>query len=174
MYGLNGSGPAPKSISLEAITKLGYDKIPSRGWLGVTVPGVPSAWGSLAKRFGKLPLIETLQPAIKLAKEGYAIPVNLAYLWQKSFSEYSTLKGEEFKSWFETFTLNNKAPICGQVWRSEAHAKTLESIGLVSEGKAFYQVNWPIKLMPILKIWWFLRKEDLLDYEAKWVEPIRG
>ncbi len=172
MYGLNGSGPAPKSISLEAITKLGYDKIPSRGWLGVTVPGVPSAWASLAKRFGKLPLIETLQPAIKLAREGYAVPVNLAYLWQKSFLEYSTLKGEEFKSWFETFTINNKAPTCGQVWKSEAHTKTLESIGL-SEGKSFYQGDLADQIDAYSKKYGgYLHKDDLFDYQAKWVEPI--
>src|SRR5690625_2857609 len=37
MYGLNGSGKSPASISIERIRKKGYNKIPKYGWLPVTV-----------------------------------------------------------------------------------------------------------------------------------------
>src|SRR5690625_4904569 len=64
LHGLNASGRAPKSISIDAVKERGYESIPRYGWLPVTVPGVPAAWGDLAKKFGKLPLTETLALAI--------------------------------------------------------------------------------------------------------------
>src|SRR5690554_5092635 len=74
LHGLNSSGPSPKSISIEVITERGFKEMPVFGWEPVTVPGVPAAWAELAKKFGNLPLAETLQPAIELAKYGYAVP----------------------------------------------------------------------------------------------------
>src|SRR5690625_3260689 len=63
IYGLNASGPAPKSISIDEVKSRGYDKMPKHGWLPVTVPGAPASWAALSKRFGKLPYKELLQSA---------------------------------------------------------------------------------------------------------------
>lgn len=41
LYGLNGSGPAPKSISIDAVKERGFNEIPTHGWIPVTVPGAP-------------------------------------------------------------------------------------------------------------------------------------
>src|SRR5690625_7659956 len=56
LHGLNASGRAPKSISFDAVKELGHEKMLRYGWLPVTVPGVPSAWGKLSEKFGKLVL----------------------------------------------------------------------------------------------------------------------
>ncbi|HEY4623320.1 MAG TPA: gamma-glutamyltransferase, partial [Solibacillus sp.] len=77
LYGLNASGPSAKSISKEALTARGLDKIPMHGVIPVTVPGAPAAWAALSKRFGKLPLTEVLAPAISYAEDGYPISVTL-------------------------------------------------------------------------------------------------
>src|SRR5690606_13650503 len=61
LHGLNASGFAPKNISIEKLKEAGYDEIPETGWVPVTVPGLPSAWAALSKRFGKLPLTEVLK-----------------------------------------------------------------------------------------------------------------
>ena len=70
IYGLNGSGKSPKSISIDRVRKRGYDKIPSFGWLPVTVPGAPGTWAELSNRFGKLPFQEVLKPAVEYAEKG--------------------------------------------------------------------------------------------------------
>ena len=49
LYGLNASGPSPQSISIEKVKELGHEKMPSHGWIPVTVPGAPSAWAELSK-----------------------------------------------------------------------------------------------------------------------------
>ena len=55
LYGLNASGPAPMGIDPEELRAKYGDTLPKRGWVPVTVPGIPSAWASLSERFGKLP-----------------------------------------------------------------------------------------------------------------------
>ena len=55
LYGINGSGYAPQNLTAEAVRAAGHtDKMPFRGWQAVTVPGAPSAWAELHKRFGRL------------------------------------------------------------------------------------------------------------------------
>ena len=67
LYGLNASGPAPASIAPDIIKKVENHGIPKHGWIPVTVPGIPSAWSALSKRFGRLSLSEALSPAVTYA-----------------------------------------------------------------------------------------------------------
>src|SRR5699024_6923956 len=53
LHGLNGSGKSPASITIDAVKKAGHDSMPRYGWYPVTVPGAPSAWRVLSRRFGK-------------------------------------------------------------------------------------------------------------------------
>ncbi|WP_028274936.1 gamma-glutamyltransferase [Atopococcus tabaci] len=47
LHGLNGSGKSPQSISIEAVKARGHEKMPTYGWVPVTVPGAPGAWAEL-------------------------------------------------------------------------------------------------------------------------------
>src|SRR5690625_751752 len=51
LYGLNGSGPLPKSISIDKVKEAGHEKIPTYGWVPVTLTGAPAAWGVLSESF---------------------------------------------------------------------------------------------------------------------------
>src|SRR5690625_7791402 len=99
---LNGSGRSPKAISIEAVKKEGYEKMPKYGWMPVTVPGAPSAWVELSERFGKLHLTEVLRPAIQYAAEGYPLSPTLARCWRRAHRIFSeTLKGDKYKAWLD-------------------------------------------------------------------------
>jgi gamma-glutamyltranspeptidase/glutathione hydrolase len=139
LQGLNASGPAPRSISPEKLKKAGITEIPRYGFVPVTVPGAPGAWGELSRRFGALPLTEVLAPAIDYARKGYPLSPTLAKYWQRAFNIYrQSLRGEEFKPWFDTFAPQGRAPQAGEMWRSEDHARTLEEIA-DTEARSFYQ-----------------------------------
>ena len=43
LHGLNGSGRAPASLSIEAVRAAGHATLPSRSWIPVTIPGAPHA-----------------------------------------------------------------------------------------------------------------------------------
>ena len=59
LHGLNGSGRSPAALSMDVVRRHGYETMPTRGWLPVTVPGAPAAWRDLHRRFGKLPFQRT-------------------------------------------------------------------------------------------------------------------
>lgn len=173
LYGLNASGPSAKSISKEALTARGLDKIPMHGVIPVTVPGAPSAWVALSKRFGKLPLTEVLAPAISYAEQGYPISVTLGQYWQSGYKKYkNTLTTDEFQSWFDTFSIDGRMPEIGEIWRSPGHADTLRKIA-ESAGEAFYKGEIAEKIDAFMKKYnGFITKEDLASYEPEWVDPI--
>ena len=91
LYGLNASGLAPEAMTLEAMKEAGHEKIPTLGFTPITVPGVPAAWAELSKRFGNLPLIEALAPAIRYAEEGYPLTPILGKYWRIAYNKFKSL-----------------------------------------------------------------------------------
>lgn len=173
LYGLNGSGPAPKSISIDAVKERGFNEIPTHGWIPVTVPGAPGTWAELSARFGKLPLSEVLKPAIEYASEGYPISPTLGRFWERAFSIYKNKLTEDyFKHWFETFAPKGRAPRVGEIWASPDHAKTLQLIA-ETNAESFYRGELAEKIAAFSKeTGGFLTDEDLANYRPEWVEPI--
>ncbi len=105
LHGLDASGRAPASLSIEAVKAAGHDKMPVHGWLPVTVPGIPSAWAALSERFGKLPFADLLQPAIALARDGFPVSPVVAHQWRIAQDEYQASLEREpaLQAWFDTF-----------------------------------------------------------------------
>lgn len=173
LHGLNASGYAPKNISIQAIQNLGYKEIPRFGMIPITIPGTPKGWVELSKKFGKLPLIDVLKPAIDYARDGYPISPTLGHHWEQAFQIYSKyLKGEAFKPWFDTFAPHGKVPKIGELWRSEGHARTLELIG-TTMGKAFYEGELTQAMIDFSNQHdGFLSFKDFADYEVEWIDPI--
>ena len=173
LYGLNASGYAPSNISIEQLKALGYNEMPRFGMIPVTIPGTPKGWAKLSKRFGKLPLIDVLQPAIDYANHGYPISPTLGYHWENAFKIYQkNLKGPEFKNWFNTFAPLGRAPKIGEIWQSKDHAQTLKAIG-ETYADAFYKGNIADKIVDFSnKNNGFITKSDLINYEVDWVKPI--
>ena len=139
LYGLNASGFSPKAADAGALRNAGMKEMPKYGWRAVTVPGAPSGWAALSKRFGRMALTEVLRPAIGYASEGYAVSPMVSKMWKRALVNYTKEgKGEEFKHWFETFCPDGRAPEAGEVWSSRGHAETLSLIA-ESGAEAFYR-----------------------------------
>ncbi len=173
LHGLNASGRAPMAITAEEVKKQGHREIPKRGWIPVMVPGAPSAWAELSEKFGRLPLETVMKPAITYAREGYPVSPVTAKLWGNAYRDFSKVfEGECFKPWFETFAPDGHAPQPGELWKSEAHAKTLEKIAKTN-AKAFYQGELADRIDAFSReTGGYIRKADLENYWCEWVEPI--
>lgn len=173
LHGLNASGRSPKSISIDALKEKGYSEIPAHGWIPVTVSGAPGAWAELSKRFGKLSLKETLEPAITYAREGYPISPILGRFWNYAYVSYKQkLTDDEFSHWFETFAPKGRAPKVGEIWSSEDHANTLQEIA-DTNGESFYRGRLAEKIAAFSKdTGGFLSEEDLAEFQPDWVDPI--
>src|SRR6516162_6154108 len=74
LYGLNSSGWAPKSLTIDYLHKQGLKEMPQKGINAVTVPGTVEGWQKLADRFGRKKLSEDLAAAIATARGGFPVP----------------------------------------------------------------------------------------------------
>jgi len=173
LHGLNSSGKSPQSISIEKVKKLGYTEMPKMGTAPITVPGAPGAWAELSQKFGQLPLIETLSPAINYAQNGYPLSPTLGKYWGRAFAAYKNrCQGAEFAPWFKTFAPNGRAPQIGEIWSSPGHAATLTEIG-ETNAESFYRGNLAEKITAFCqKHNGFLTAEDLANFKPEWVDPI--
>jgi gamma-glutamyltranspeptidase/glutathione hydrolase len=166
LYGLNGSGRSPYTLTMERFTELGLKTIPKNGPLPVTVPGCVDGWFELHGKFGKLPMKTILAPAIGYAREGFGVSEVIAEDWGG---------GEKLKKWAgfkETYLPNGHAPAKGEVFRNEALARTLEKI---AEGgrDAFYKGDIGRAIASFMSRHdGFLTEADLADHQSEWVEPV--
>ncbi|MGB5854474.1 MAG: gamma-glutamyltransferase family protein [Oceanisphaera sp.] len=172
LHGLNASGPAPQSISREAVRALGHEEMPTHGWVPVTVPGAPAAWAALSQRFGKLPFKQLLAPAIDIAEHGFPISPVVSQMWEDAHKAYSTYDDPVFTPWFDTFSIDGRAPRIGEIWKAPDHANTLRTIA-ESNAEDFYHGELAAKIAAYaVEHGGFLCESDLAAFKPEWVEPV--
>src|SRR5215212_5584079 len=93
---LNASGRAGAGADPERLRGEGEWEMPRRGDVrAVTVPGCVDGWVALHERFGRLPLADVLEPARRLAAEGFAAsPTLVAAAEELTAAGGSTAAGE--------------------------------------------------------------------------------
>ncbi len=167
LHGLNASGRSPASLTLEWFKRNGYERIPKRGPLPVSVPGAVDGWFELHGRFGRLPMAEVLAPAIRYAEEGFPVSEVIAYYWARNARVLADYPG--FK---ETFMPGGRAPRAGEVFRNPRLASTYRM--LAADGRdAFYRGEIARQIDRYMQAQeGFLRYEDLAAHRSEWVEPV--
>lgn len=165
LHGLDASGRAPAAWSPDYFA--GHDAMPKRGWNSVTVPGAVSAWADLLRRFGKLSFADVARPAIRYAREGFAVTPMVAKRWTASIE---LLSGEP--GFAECFMPNGRAPLAGEIFRSPAHADALEEIAR-SSGESFYRGALAEKIVAHAAAHdAALTLQDLAEHQATWVQTL--
>ncbi|WP_287123940.1 gamma-glutamyltransferase family protein [Chromohalobacter sp.] len=172
LHGLNASGRAPQGISREAVRARGFDAMPEHGWLPVTVPGAPGAWAELSARFGVLDFADLLAPAIALAEDGFPVSPVVQQLWAEAHATYAAYDDAVFAPWFETFSIDGRAPRVGELWHAPDHARTLRAIA-ETHAETFYRGDLAQRMDAHSRDHGgFLRAEDLAAYRPEWVTPV--
>lgn len=167
LYGYNGSGRSPKSLTLAEFQRRGLKDIPATGPLPVSVPGAVDGWFALHDRFGRKPMADNLAPAIRYAREGHPVAEVIAYYWDRSVPKLSQYPG--FK---EQFTINGHAPRKGEMWKNPNLASTLQKIA--DGGRdAFYKGEIAHTIGDYFKAnGGYLSYQDMADHHGEWVEPV--
>ena len=102
------------------------------GPLASGIPGLPAALHHVSNKFGSMPLNKLLQPAIRLAREGF--PAYERLITALTVADRSRTLSPKFKS---VFMPNGKLPDVGKIIKQPELANTLEIIA--SKGKeGFY------------------------------------
>ena len=172
VHALNGSGRAPKALSIELLEKqdlIGDDHLIKDPYHPhtVTVPGACGAWVDLVEGYGKLPLATVLAPAIRLAESGYPVAPITSYFWQRGAERQlaEAANGVEL-------TVDGRAPIAGEIFRNAGLARTFRAIA--EGGKAaFYQGPIAEAIITVLeKSGGVMSLDDLAQHHSSWAAPI--
>jgi len=168
LYGLNASGRSPRSLKLEYFKENGYEFIPSRGPLPVSVPGCVDGWFEMHEMFGRLPMKDILQPAINYAREGFPVTELIAY-----YLKGNTEVLKEYPNVKEVFMPEGKTPAKGEIFKNPLLANTLEKI--VKGGRnEFYRGSIARDIAAFMKEQGgFLTYDDLARHHSEWVEPVK-
>ncbi len=139
------------------------------GPLAAGIPGVPAGIVYLSEHYGKLPLKQSLAPAIRYALEGFAVGqhyTDMARFRLSALNQYAASRRQ--------FLDNGQVPSVGTVIKQPDLAHTLNNIA--QQGKAgFYEGNIAQRLVEAVQqqggIWTL---DDLQHYEVKLRQPIKG
>ena len=169
IHGLNSSGRSPKSLTLEYFQSQNLTKIPSFGPLPVSVPGAVDGWFELHEKFGSLPMTDILAPAIHYAENGFPVTELIAYYMAVAASRYEPYNFQNFKN---TYMIDGKTPIKGQIFRNPDLAKTYKI--LAEKGRTdFYEGTIARTIADYVQAkGGFLSKSDLATHHSEWVEPV--
>lgn len=170
LYGLNGSGRSPKSMTLDTLKAMGLEKIPAYGPLPVSVPGAVDGWTSLHDKFGSMPLKKILAPAIGYAEEGFPVTELIGY-YLGSIDRFSRMGYPNIK---ETYYDPNggERPKNGDRYRNPALADTYRAIAKKGR-EGFYEGEVAQTITTFIKEQGgFISLEDLSAHHSQWVEPV--
>lgn len=167
LHGLNGSGRAPASLTVDKVPAEADGTIPLYSPFAWTVPGCVDGWAELHRRFGRLPLAELLAPTIAAAREGVPVPQVIAGSWARGMGRFLAKPGFD-----QVFVVDGRAPREGEPFANPALASTLEVIA--AEGpEAFYRGAIAERLVAFSdRVGGFLSREDLAGHASEWVDPV--
>ncbi|HBS64331.1 MAG TPA: gamma-glutamyltransferase, partial [Stenotrophomonas sp.] len=167
---LDARETAPQSATPEAFLdgkgELDRDRSVNGAW-SAGIPGLPAALVELSSRHGRLPLRTSLEPAIRIARDGFPVYARMA----KGYASRRAVM-ERYPGTREVYLRNGKPIAEGDVFRQPELAATLER--LADKGfEGFYRGQTGALLLAGVKQaggrW---TAEELAGYRVKQREPI--
>jgi len=167
LYGLNGSGRAPRALTRERFARDRIDRIPHDGPLSWTVPGCVDGWLALHGRFGRRSLADLFVPAIELAERGFPVSPVIAAAWKRAEQRLASDPGAR-----STFLVDGRAPRTGEIVRNPGLAKTLQRVG--ENGRtSFYCGEIAERIDRFSRsVGGALSGDDLCEHASTWVDPL--
>ncbi len=181
VHALNGSGRAPAALTRErAVAGLGLAagapvpaSLPSHHVNCVTVPGTAAGWADAVSRWGSQPLSRVLEPAARLAEEGFPVQPLTALQWRSG--EKQLRRGPHFG---ELMVADGgtgglpRAPGAGEVFRNPGMARTLRELG-AGGARAFYEGRAGRAIIDVLRtLGGSMEQSDLAAHTSTFPEPI--
>lgn len=137
--------------------------------LAAGIPGEAAAFAHLAEKYGRLPLERSMQPAIRLARNGFPVYARLAEDLARKRRAFERSADAQ-----RIFLVNGAPPAVGHVLKQPDLARSLRIVA--EQGAAgFYEGAFAERLVAGVRelggIW---SREDLAGYRLIEREPLRG
>jgi gamma-glutamyltranspeptidase/glutathione hydrolase len=139
------------------------------GPLASGIPGAVAGMLEAHRRFGKLPLARILDPAIRLARDGFVLDSFHARSLaggDRRFARYSPAA-------LAQYTIDGIAPAPGSTLKQADLARTLEAIR--DHGRDGFYQGWVARAIAdeMQRDGGIITEADLAGYRAKWRAPVR-
>lgn len=168
LVGLDASGRSGSLVSPDTLRALGFDDVPYRGPLAVTVPGALSGWAALLDRFGTLTLAQALGPAIRIAEEGFPVTPIIASQWRNTAEILQRDPGATATFLYE----GARGPEAGEWFKNPDIAETFRTLAWHGP-EAFYDGPLGERIVAgVQELGGFLTMDDLRNHEPEWVDPL--
>lgn len=166
-YREKAPGKAHRDMYLDSVGNV-VPRLSIDGHLAAGVPGTVAGMVAAHKKYGKLPFKTLIQPAIDLAKNGYAI----------TQGEVDRLNGNQTN--FKKYNADDNALVKAEAWKlgdklvQSNLAATLERIQ--KKGKAgFYEGQTADYIVAEMQRGnGLISLEDLKSYQARWRKPVEA
>ena len=140
------------------------------GALAAGIPGTPAALVQLAEKYGRLPLKQTLAPAIRFARDGFAVTPPYSKILLRQHMRLT----DHFPEAVRIYLKEGLVPAPGDIAKQPELAQTLQQ--LADNGRSgFYGGVTARRLVEGVReaggIW---SLKDLADYRVVEREPVRG
>jgi gamma-glutamyltranspeptidase/glutathione hydrolase len=183
---INGSGRSPSNLTLDKVNQFysssSMSDLHSKFTMGVhaiTVPGAAQGWEDVRRKYGsgRLTLLQVLEPAITLAREGFPVSTLTAMRWSeqmKCITKWYTK--EEIARGQVEMSVDGKGmgPVPGQLFRNPHLANVMQSLGEHGAKDGFYNA-FPGKSIveAIQKHGGTMTLDDLVNHTSTFPEPVK-
>jgi len=167
LIALDGSGKAASGATPERYKARGDKNIPFNGIESAVIPGAVDAWDVLLKSKGTMTFKQVLEPAARLAEQGFGVTERIAAEW-KNRGDFLKRDPESAR----VYLVNGAPPPLYSVFRNPDLAKTFRT--LQAGGRdAFYKGSIAQTIVARSKaLNGSMTMEDFGKIHAKWVDPI--
>jgi gamma-glutamyltranspeptidase / glutathione hydrolase len=166
LHGLNASGRSGSLMTRETLAERGRTSI--GGAESITVPGALAGWDALLRKFGTISLAEALEPAIRVAAQGFPVTPIIAREWAAEVNRLSRDDGAR-----ATYLLDGeRAPAAGEWFTNAEYAATLRAIAQHGTGHLYGGPLGERIAAHVQSLGGFLTPADFAAHEGSWVEPV--
>lgn len=132
---IDGRETAPRSadssLFLENGKPIPFEEGMTSG-LGVGTPGTPATWDTALDAWGTRPLRQLLQPAERLAKDGFTVDATF-----RSQTQANQARFADFPDTAELFLPGGQLPVVGSVFKNPDLARTYKELGRKGAGALY-------------------------------------
>lgn len=96
----------------------------------------------------------------------------ISKMWRQAWDDYEeSLSPELFEEWRKVFAPDGHTPRAGEIWSSKAHVETFRELA-ATDCESLYRGRLADEIDSYSRTTGgYLRKGDLVAYEAEWVQP---
>ena len=142
-------------------------ELSQNGARAAAIPGIPAALVDLSRRYGRLPLAQTLAPAIRIAQKGFPV-------YQRMVDGYQSRRAvmERFPGTRAVYLRNGRAIAIGDLFRQPELAHTLTLLAQHGHD-GFYRGQTAQRLLAgVEQAGGHWSADELASYRVKYRQPI--